>query len=294
MTRFTRSLTAVSLLSLAVAVSLGSSGGSPGGYSGAPGESNCMSCHSGSPQGAGPLSIVGPAAIAGAATLPIQVTFGTTVAPKLGFELSMRNSAGTKVGSWTITDPANTKSLGGNVTQTNAGNQLKTWNMTWNVPATLPAGPITFYAAGLKGNGGGSGGDLTYLTSLPVYQSGLSSTSPNWPIGTVQSLSLNAPKRAGNDYILAMSSGIGPTPYGGVQVPIDLSSSFVLLSLSNPALFQNFIGTLNGAGQAQANVVLPQYPFIVGLKLHFAYVTFAPGTFNLTDVSNRFTATLTP
>lgn len=293
MTRLAPALVvSLALGALAAGLALGKASGSPGGYSSAPGESSCISCHGGFPLGSGALSISGPASLAGASALPMQVSWGNTAGSSFGFELAALNSAGGYAGTWTITDAANTKKIGPNTTHTSAGHLLKTWGTQWNVPVTLPAGPVTFYASGVQGNGSGSGGDHVQNAVFKVYQAGLSSPSSTWPVGGLYPLNLNAPKNPGQDYILALSSGVGPSSFGGFQVPIDLSSGWVSLSLSTPALFQNFIGTLNGAGQAQANVFIPAIPVLAGLNLHFAYLTFQTGTATVTEVSNRFSATL--
>ena len=56
-----------------------------------------------------------------------------------------------------------------------------------------PPGPITFYACGLEGNGGGTSGDYVYTAKTTVYQAEISTPSAVWPLNTTQPLSLAAP-----------------------------------------------------------------------------------------------------
>lgn len=153
-----------------------SSGGAPTGRTGAPGESNCTSCHSAN-SGPGTVSIIAPASYTPGQTYTIQIQQTTTDmgAAIWGFE-TIALAGTTMAGSFTNTTAAtrirvaSTKSY---VTQTAAGESPgttggKTWSFNWTAPATN-VGNVTFYAAGLQGdNDGSDSGDQTYLTSKVV------------------------------------------------------------------------------------------------------------------------------
>jgi hypothetical protein len=285
------------LLGLPIVVGLGvaSTSGSPGGYSSAPGQSNCTACHGSFPLDTGPndLLISVPATKVGLTSVPIQVSFASTSAFKHGFELAARDVLDLKVGTLQITDATNTKLVSNNVTHTSTGSGKSTWATSWTPSGVVPAGPITFYASGLEGNGGGTSGDYVYTALAKVYQAQISTPAATWPLGTTQPLTLKAPTRPGDDYIVALSDGTSPTVLpGGLVIPIDLSSSLFLAGITTPAFFQNFIGTLDAAGNAQAQVLIPPLPFLSGFVLHFAFAAVAPGQPLATEVSNRITVTL--
>ncbi len=89
------------------------------------------------------------------------------------------------------------------------------------------------------------------------------------------------PAQAGRDYILALS-GSGTTPgtyYGSVHIPLnpDSYTNYGLAHLNTP-VFDDFAGTLDGSGDAQAtfNVPVITNPALVGQTLSFAWVTNNP------------------
>jgi len=285
----------VSVLVVGLTLTTASTGGSPGGYSSAPGESNCASCHGTFPLDSGPntFTVGAPASSAGLVTVPVQVSLADAGAPKSGFEVSARDAAGNKVSTWQITDGTNTKLVSGNVTQTSSGTSKASWDMTWDVPASLPAGPITFYACGLDGNGGGTSGDYVYTATAEVYQAEITAAATVWPLGSTQALQLSAPTRPNDEYIVGMSDGTSPTPIpGGLVLPIDLGSPLFKIGISNPTIFQNFIGTLDGAGNATAQVFIPPLPILSGFELHFAFAAVVPGVGVASEVSNRVSVTI--
>lgn len=153
---------------------LAMSGGSPGGRSGSPGDSNinCTACHTGTPQQvSGWIS----ADIPTEGYLPGQaytVTLTATDASALrfGFELTAENSDGDKIGTFTITNETETQLVNSNnaVTHTNQGftpsDNSKSWSFEWTAPED-PEASIFFYAAVNAADGNGNtAGDLIYLT----------------------------------------------------------------------------------------------------------------------------------
>lgn len=150
------------------------SGGAPAARTGAPGESSCVSCHSGTAQdgnnGINQLVLDG-----GGTTYTPGTTYSMTLtltdnANKNGFELVALDDTDEMAGSFTITDPTNTglttNSLLGReyVTHTAQGNSESTWSFDWEAPSGQ--GDVTFYVATNKTNfSGTNAGDVIYLSS---------------------------------------------------------------------------------------------------------------------------------
>jgi hypothetical protein len=157
------------------------SNGSPGGYSGSPGDNNqtCTSCHSGSAinQSGWITSTIPAEGYTPGQTYQITVSGVHTGVVRFGFELTAENSSGQKVGTFAITESTRTKlvnqsksvtHLFGGTTPTGNSNS---WNVNWTAPAT-DIGQITFYAAINAANGnGGTSGDVVYRTTLGVNAS---------------------------------------------------------------------------------------------------------------------------
>ncbi|HET6202529.1 MAG TPA: choice-of-anchor V domain-containing protein [Planctomycetota bacterium] len=277
--------------------SLAYEGGAPSNVAGAPGQGTCLGCHSGFALNSGPagFSIAAPSTTVGLSSLAVQTLFTGSGAPQRGFEITMRSGAGAFAGTWQITNATTTHlANSSHVTHTSAGTLATSWSMTWAPPVTLAAGPLKFYAAGLEANGNGSSsGDHVYSTSSTVYQARLATPTATWPMGTIQTLTLDAPTRSGDDYVVALSHSATPTPLGGAMIlPVDATSPLFSLVWNAPAMFPGFLGTLDGTGHAQAQVILPPLPGLSGFPLHFAYATFQPGTITVSEVSNRVAVTL--
>lgn len=292
----TAALFAVAFASLTVGFSFGP----PPGFSGAPGELDCTACHSSYALNSGPdsFAITGPAHVAGAPASAIGVGFGSplTGTQRRGFQITSRDSAGGVAGSWTLLQPSWTQKNGPNhVNHTLGGIGQQGWSAQWDAPGSLPAGPVTFYAAGNFANGNFAPNfDYIHTTSFTTYQAGLESPSAAWGLGTTPALALTAPTVPGHLYVLAVSDSIAvSTPLGGpFVVPLDISSPLTPLGWQLTSIFQNFIGSLGATGAAQAAVAIPNYPPLAGLTLHFAYATLNPSTLAVSEVSNRVTRTL--
>ena len=155
------------------------SNGPGGGKTGAPGEQNCTSCHSGSAQnGTSENQLLvnndigfGITQYTPGATYTVNLSMASNPAKK-GFQVTALNAANTMAGMFTA--GANTQIK----TSTIAGGQRKyathkstsntsatpTWNWTWVAPTTNE-GDITFYVATNKANNNGNdNGDIIYLS----------------------------------------------------------------------------------------------------------------------------------
>src|SRR5687767_14844825 len=94
--------------------------------------------------------------------------------------------------------------------------------------------------------------------------------------GGTQILTLAAgPTHANRSYVVAGSFGTSPGfMLGSVQVPLNpdgwLTAS---LQLANGVNLQNTVGSLNGAGNAQARIVFPPlHPSLAGTVMYHAFV----------------------
>lgn len=152
------------------------SAGSPGSYTGAPGESTCTACHSGSVNDGSNENLL-DITFAGIQvteytpnqTLDLTLTTVSNVAKK-GFQITAldenNNPAGVFIAS------ANTKLLNGSgltagrkyATHTSGTNSTSGWIFSWTAPAS-PVGEVTFYIATNKTNASGTtNGDVIYLS----------------------------------------------------------------------------------------------------------------------------------
>ena len=155
------------------------SGANLTGYSGAPGEGTCTSCHSANANTAG-----GAVAItADRSTYPpgqlvrIRVTVADPAARRWGFELSPRLASNAAAGILVAADSAAQVSGATGAlqfaTQTSSGTRAGTsgsssYDLFWIAPPA-GSGPVTLYAAGLAcNNNGGSSGDATYTAKVTI------------------------------------------------------------------------------------------------------------------------------
>lgn len=119
-----------------------------------------------------------------------------------------------------------------------------------------------------------SGGDVSALSSAEVYLQTSTGGSIDFALDGTAAL-------ANRIYVLVCSaSGTSPgTPVGMVTLPLnwDVLTDICLANLNNP-VFANFLGYLDGNGQALATLNLPAitHPSAVGLTLDFAWVTLSP------------------
>jgi len=153
--------------------------GPAGGKTGAPGEQNCTSCHSGATQNGTNENLLvvnndigfGITQYTPGASYTVNLSMASNPAKK-GFQVTALNAANTMAGNFVA--GANTQIK----TATISGGQRKyathksssntsatqTWNWTWEAPAT-EQGAITFYVATNKANNNGNdNGDIIYLS----------------------------------------------------------------------------------------------------------------------------------
>src|SRR3990172_874329 len=137
------------------------------GYSGNDGDKTCVSCHAGE-EGAGTLTLSGPATVAPGATQKYTLTVSADQ-PRLriaGFNVMATGGvlAGTS---------ANIKSLSQELTHSRGlpmSKGLATFTFTWKAPDL--AGEYTLFAAGIAANqNGGPGGDAPGGTTLGIQGS---------------------------------------------------------------------------------------------------------------------------
>ena len=147
--------------------------GSGPGKSGAPGEQNCTSCHSGTAlsgssenvllllNGVTPTTTYVPGA-----SYSVALSMSSNPAKK-GFQATALSASNAMAGSFVAS--ANTQINGSvkkyaNHTGTSNTNSTMVWGWTWNAPTT-DVGDVTFYVATNKANNdGGNSGDAIYLS----------------------------------------------------------------------------------------------------------------------------------
>ena len=163
--------------------------GAPTGFSGAPNDDNCTSCHLGSlNSGPGTLTIAFPDSngyVAGQ-KYRLRVTLADPTARRWGFELTDRKEATAIFAGAFATVSGNTTQIERQgslqyVTHSPAGTfQQQVTQAAWEVDWTAPAagtGTVRFYAAGnAANNNGNETGDKIYTTNLAVAEQ--ASTTP--------------------------------------------------------------------------------------------------------------------
>jgi len=155
-------------------------GGSHGAKTGSPADGNsCTQCHSGTAQTAVSwisTDIPTSGYLAGQ-TYTITVKGTHASVGRFGFELTAEDANNTKVGTFTITNTAQTKLVNSSHAVTHTGNgftpdndSTKSWSFNWTAPAT-GTGNVKLYAALLAANSNmGTSGDITYLTFLELTE----------------------------------------------------------------------------------------------------------------------------
>jgi hypothetical protein len=167
----------------------GFSGGPPVAHTGAPGESNCTECHTGSSpsQDTNAFSVTTPSSYEPGKTYQIIVrhTTSDTTRRQWGFQMTALGG-GNRAGDF---QPLN------NLTQLDSFNGRQyiehtfngsfsgqiggaMWSFNWVAPSS-DVGPVIFYAAGNQANQSGSEiGDRIYITNVTVNPAGVQPTGP--------------------------------------------------------------------------------------------------------------------
>ncbi len=152
--------------------------GPPTAHTGAPGESNCTSCHADFPVNSGTAtrtlvlnSNPGLTSYTPGQTYTVTYTLSQSNVSKFGFQATVKRSNGTAAGTLVNSTPGQ-MSISGNYIYQNGGGTAATssgqrvWTFSWTAPAA-GAGTVTFYVAGnATNNDNNSTGDRIYTNSF--------------------------------------------------------------------------------------------------------------------------------
>jgi len=158
--------------------------GSPGNYTGSPGDGyfDCTECHGPGANFSLVPTITSNIPVTGyvlGQSYTINVSTSSLGASGWGFELTAENAGGTKVGVYNLTGATGSPKIitsGGSVTHTNK--TFSSWSFNWTAPL-VDEGDLTFYASVLAANGSGSSGDQVVTTSNTVSVSTLAIVEKN-------------------------------------------------------------------------------------------------------------------
>jgi uncharacterized protein (TIGR03437 family) len=261
---------------------------------GAPGESDCTSCHGGGPTG-GTLSINLPANYSPDQEITLTVTLAQQNRLRYGFQLTAIDDSGRRAGDLTPND-GNTQTqlntVSGNqrqyINHTFAGITPSTpgqgsWTFRWKAPAQS-VGRVTFYIAGNAANGNGqSSGDTIYTINQSINPPALAA------LATVSAASFAAQTNplAANMIVAGFGTGLAQnvtfaTP--GQPLPTVLDGTSIVVRDMN--------GTVRDAGlffvsTQQVNYLIP--PMTVNgpatITLRRNGVDTAQGTVNIETIA---------
>ncbi|MBK9272462.1 MAG: T9SS type A sorting domain-containing protein [Saprospiraceae bacterium] len=193
----------------------------PNGYTGAPGESTCASCHSGGGSISGSLEILGlPGSITPGQTYQITLKINNTSTPltnavRGGFQLVVVDQNNNNIG--TLSNPSTSSTLsffvGKNYWEHNpfknfsGGNNL-TWTVDWQAPASATGQVVNMYAACVMANGNGNNsGDRVYSEQV------LGNMPGPPPLSASISNFKNVSCFDGSDGFITVSASNGVPPY---------------------------------------------------------------------------------
>jgi uncharacterized protein (TIGR03437 family) len=282
-----------------------STGADPG-YSGAPGDSTCISCHGttlNSGTGSVKISFANGTTYIPGQSQVVTVTIADPTAKRWGFEASPRlSSAPTTTGAGTVsTADSNTRIAGMSgtlqwITHSLAGTRNGTtggvsFNFNWTAPAT-DVGAVNFYVAANAANGNNldDSGDKIYTTKATLTAAVVNSNTPTIASGGV----VNAASAA-----QTIESGSWVTIYGTNLAPNTITSgrSWTAAEIVNGVLPTSLDGTsvtINGKPAAiswvsngQLNVQAPDDAATgpVAVVVKTANGTSDPATVNMMAIS---------
>ena len=180
------SLWAILIGSAIYILSLGNYLNMPNGYSGAPGDGTCASCHTNNTGATGSVQINGlPLAVIPGQTYPLTISVdATTSFLTTGFQLTALDNTLQAAGDFSEIFPDMTTSQSGNGWEylkheygASVGGTAHSWSFMWQAPSSLsPGTAIRFYssAAMCNGNQGATGDVLadniqtTFFQSIPL------------------------------------------------------------------------------------------------------------------------------
>ncbi|MCB0663051.1 MAG: hypothetical protein KDC24_09945, partial [Saprospiraceae bacterium] len=210
-------LNTIFLALLGVYIVLAFSSNPPNGYTGAPGEQTCQSCHSNmNPNYAGTVEILGlPTTIQPNSihniTIRVTATAGSPV--RSGVELTTLNGNNQNAGTVIATGAFLTQASGGGRTYVKHSNaqpfssNITDFTFTWQAPSGPSNDPITMYAAAVLGNNGNGNGMDRVVTTSKTGTMAMAATPLSVSIGNVSHVSCFG----GNDGA-ALATGSGGTP----------------------------------------------------------------------------------
>ncbi|MHC4942814.1 MAG: C25 family cysteine peptidase [Planctomycetota bacterium] len=171
-------------------------------------------------------------------------------------------------------------------TATTAGNGIASFSIA-------PAGGGTLFVTATKHDYLPYEGEVQVNTVEPLTCD--TYTIPEATGGSVNFFLAAGASNAGRNYILLGStSGTSPgfpLPGGHATLPLNWDwFTDLVLSLLNSPLFDNFMGVLNGTGQATAQLNFPPVPGYGGTVMYYAFTCSNPYDY----VSNPVTITITP
>lgn len=181
-------------------------------HTGAPGESDCSSCHGGFGVNSGPATRVllldgaVPSSYTPGQTYNVSLTVNRATRVKYGFQLKVEDGNGGDAGTL-ISTTNRTDLASGYIFQTWNGNTSSTsgtitWNFQWTAPPA-GTGPVTFYyCSNAANNNGGSSGDEIYTNSLTVTEQ-----SPSYQISGVLQYDNNALTPIVNSQVRLLGTG---------------------------------------------------------------------------------------
>lgn len=149
----------------------------PNSRTGAPGESNCGSCHGGG-SGNGVLEFNFPSELIPGQTYPIEVSFSGTSTPNHGFEVTVINENNRSEGQF-LGGLGTSVSVAGNKTYIKHANKNNnSWTFDWTVPESA-SGTYTIYGCAVAANGNGStSGDYTRLANASATVQDIGGETP--------------------------------------------------------------------------------------------------------------------
>ena len=165
------------------------SGGAPSGKTGAPGEGNCASCHSGNVNDGSATSSITFNGNNNQYDVGITYDFSLSISngsSKNGFQLVILDSLqNNDVGTLIASDLVNTQINANNRTylnHTSSGNTQNSWNFQWTAPSS-DVGPVTiYYAYNVTNAMNNTAGDQIFLGSHTLYPSNTANIAAEAPV----------------------------------------------------------------------------------------------------------------
>jgi len=133
------------------------------GLTGAPGESNCTECHSGSVLDVNATNGMTTTATTYQVGETYSFAIGSTTNTSNGFQMTVLDNSGIKAGSF-VSGVANTAiQTNGGKEYINQTSKTQNWIVEWTAPST-DMGPLTvYYALNTTNNNGNNGGDEVFV-----------------------------------------------------------------------------------------------------------------------------------